>query len=92
MEIKKFRRMSMNKKFIRKVQVAIIGASLALLCACANQTNQSAANERALEQSRKAQQDAAKALRAAEEAKAAAEAAKTEKERVDRMFEQTMKK
>ena len=43
-------------------------------------------------EARKAQQDASRALKAAEEAKAAAEAAKTEKERVDRMFEQTMKK
>ena len=41
---------------------------------------------------RKAREDAAKALKAAEEAKAAAKAAQTEKERVDRMFEQTMKK
>ena len=67
--------------------MAVTSLFLATLVACANPQND---NSQAM--ARKAQQDAAKALKAAEEAKAAAKAAQTEKERVDRMFEQTMKK
>ncbi len=77
----------MNKKLIGLIRLAVTSLFLATLVACA--APEKVDNSGAI---RKAQQDAAKALKAAEEAKAAAEAAKTEKERVDRMFEQTMKK
>ena len=83
----------MNKKLIGIFRLAVTSLFLATLVACANpgkDDSQAMANSQAM--ARKAQQDAAKALKAAEEAKAAAEAAQTEKERVDRMFEQTMKK
>ena len=79
----------MNKKLIGIFRLAVISLFLATIVACANTDKD---NNQAQAMARKAQQDAARALKAAEEAKAAAEAAQTEKERVDRMFEQTMKK
>ncbi len=77
----------MNKKLIGIIRLAVTSLFLATLVACANP-----GKDDSQAMARKAQQDAAKPLKAAEEAKAAAEAAQTEKERVDRMFEQTMKK
>ena len=75
----------MKTSFLRLAKVALISSLAVLFTACAPGHNSS-------DDARKARQDAAKALKAAEEAKAAAKAAQTEKERVDRMFEQTMKK
>ena len=75
----------MKTSFLRIAKVALITGLAVLFTACAPMNSSS-------DDARIARQDAAKALKAAEEAKAAAEAAQTEKERVDRMFEQTMKK
>ena len=82
----------MNKKLIGIIRLAVTSLFLATLVACANPGKDDSQAMASQAMARKAQQDAAKALKAAEEAKAAAEAAQTEKERVDRMFEQTMKK
>lgn len=75
----------MKTSFLKLVKPAFVMSLAVLFIACApmNSSNEDA---------RKAREDAAKALKTAEEAKAAAKAAQTEKERVDRMFEQTMKK
>ena len=75
----------MKTSFLRLAKAALITGLAIVFTACAPMNSSS-------DDARKARQDAAKALKAAEEAKAAAEAAQTEKERVDRMFEQTMKK
>ena len=82
----------MNKKLIGLIRLVVISLFLVTLAACATSGNRDNQLAEARAEARKAQQDASRALKAAEEAKAAAEAAKTEKERVDRMFEQTMKK
>ena len=75
----------MKTSFLKLAKAALIAGLTVLFAACAPMNSSS-------DGARKARQDAAKALKAAEEAKAAAKAAQTEKERVDRMFEQTMKK
>ena len=76
----------MKTFFFCTAKTALITGLALSFAACASSMNSSG------DDARKAREDAAKALKAAEEAKAAAKAAQTEKERVDRMFEQTMKK
>ena len=75
----------MKTFFLRTAKTAFITGLALSFAACASMYSSG-------DDARKAREDAAKALKAAEEAKAAAKAAQTEKERVDRMFEQTMKK
>ncbi|MEC8147660.1 MAG: alanine-zipper protein [Pseudomonadota bacterium] len=74
----------MRTSFLKIVKAATITVLAILFTACASYNSN--------DDARQAREDAAKALKAANEAKAAAKAAQTEKERVDRMFEQTMKK